>query len=199
MQSSQFSSCSHLEGVFMAIPELDKDPYHETRPHIASFTRHKEFFKDSCRPGNLKTETATFCLGLRSQTPAFDARLGHPVLHAGQLRPAADQEKPIRRARREAETKRREVEAPRVWNRYFQQREHSFDMLKSFYAEQAEGDLDFSLSPQRTPRVHVDTADFRKTLEPWKPKVAEQNANLWNPLLCAGDTTAVINHMLSMR
>ena len=34
----------------------------------------------------LSPQTATWTLGLRCQTPAFDARIGHPVSHGGQMR-----------------------------------------------------------------------------------------------------------------
>merc|ERR1719428_1324850 len=100
VESSQFSVSSY-GGAFDSLGELEKAPYDETRPRLACFTRHSEFFKESCRPGHLKTEVATWTLGLRAQTPAFDARIGHPLLHSRQLR-HGDFDKGIRGTRQEA-------------------------------------------------------------------------------------------------
>lgn len=218
---SKFSLAHCHGGDFNPVLRLDKDPYDETHPKIPCWTRHSEFLKDSKRAGPMGTAVAAWTFGFRSQTPACDARRGHPALDATDQKSLTGArlrtESALRAtARREREAQRREREvAPRVWNQYFQQRECSLDMLRTRYEEadpegkasisatprQEAAAASSSATPRRQPRVHckaLDSTALVKTHEEWNPKVPG-NANYWMEHERAGDRTEVMRYMLSMR
>jgi hypothetical protein len=132
-----------------------EEPYEETRPAIACFTRHVETMQDGGAPRRtqLPTEIVTWQLGLRAQTPAYrsrSVRKGTPG-----------------------------------WNKHhhygdhssYKWRDHSFDMLGEISKEASQASSPNSTVSSSgstgTPRVRIDT--LRHNLffeEPYKPKVA---------------------------
>mmetsp|Transcript_6638 Transcript_6638/g.16468 ORF Transcript_6638/g.16468 Transcript_6638/m.16468 type:complete len:229 (-) Transcript_6638:135-821(-) len=189
---------------------LKREPYETTRPFLPCFTRHAEFLKDG-RGRLVKTEAATWQLGLRSQTPAFTSQ--KLTMHDGKLKASTspkqslkekkEQEKGADCAADALQTPRGEYEhrfektpPPRWIANFHGIRDHSFDMLRELYENPLSEE---NREPRRTPRVHVDSHRAKRHHdEPFTGRVAP-NLDIYRSHLRAGVHPDVCRYLVNLR